>query len=62
MYLLQRAFEMQQEQEDEIKNVNSIILASKCLAIREAQIAEKNVIFKNVTDWNNKLITSSFCS
>ncbi|XP_017780721.1 PREDICTED: cilia- and flagella-associated protein 45-like [Nicrophorus vespilloides] len=55
MYLLQRAFEMQQEQEDEIKNVNSIILASKCLAIREAQIAEKNLIKREIEEEENRL-------
>lgn len=43
-YLLQRAKELRQEQEDEIKKANGIILATKCRAIRNAQIAEKRVI------------------
>lgn len=40
-YLLNRAFELRQDQEDEIKQCNSIIMNTKCHAIRSAQIAEK---------------------
>lgn len=42
-YLLQRAHELRQEQEDEVKKANGVILATKCRAIRNAQIAEKKV-------------------
>lgn len=43
LYLLQRAYELRQEQEEEVKNVNSLVLATKCMLIREAQIKEKEV-------------------
>ncbi len=37
-----------EEQEDEIKQLNEMILAAKCHAIREAQIAEKQVILHEI--------------
>ncbi|XP_022900624.1 cilia- and flagella-associated protein 45-like isoform X2 [Onthophagus taurus] len=40
-YLLQRAQKLRQEQEEEIKEMNSAILACKCMVIREAQVKEK---------------------
>ncbi|XP_063237112.1 cilia- and flagella-associated protein 45-like [Bacillus rossius redtenbacheri] len=43
-HLLQRAFELRQEQEDEVKDANRVILGTKCHAIRDAQIAEKKLI------------------
>lgn len=43
-HLLARAHELRQEQEDEIKKCNALILATKCHAIRDAQIAEKKLI------------------
>ncbi|KAF5287516.1 hypothetical protein FQA39_LY04144 [Lamprigera yunnana] len=46
MYVLQRAFELRQEQEDEVKRANSVILAAKCLTIRKQQIVEKQLIKK----------------
>lgn len=53
--MLQRARELRQEQEDEVKTLNGIILASKCLAIREAQIAEKKIIAKELEDEERRL-------
>lgn len=43
-YLLKRAQDLRQEQEDEVRRANAIILATKCKAIRSAQIEEKQVI------------------
>lgn len=54
-YLLQRAFELRQEQEDEVKKANSLILASKCLAIRQAQIKEKELIEKETEEEEQRL-------
>lgn len=54
-YVLQRAFELRQEQEDEIKNANGLILATKCLAIREAQIIEKELIQKELEEEERRL-------
>nr|CAD7431450.1 unnamed protein product [Timema monikensis] len=48
LHLLQRAFEMRQEQEDEVKKANRLILGTKCHAIRDAQIAEKKLIILNL--------------
>ncbi|CAO1403379.1 unnamed protein product [Diamesa serratosioi] len=42
--LLDRAFLARQEQEEEVKRANRLILATKCHVIRDAQIAEKNEI------------------
>ncbi|CAO1404069.1 unnamed protein product [Diamesa tonsa] len=42
--LLDRAFLAKQEQEEEVKRANRLILATKCHVIRDAQIAEKNEI------------------
>ncbi|XP_018318651.1 cilia- and flagella-associated protein 45-like [Agrilus planipennis] len=55
LYLLQRAFELRQEQEDEVKAANSIILASKCLAIRQAQLTEKEVIKRELEEEDRRL-------
>lgn len=43
-HLLEKANEQRQEQEDEIKHLNEMILNAKCHAIRDAQILEKKVI------------------
>lgn len=43
-HLRQKAIEQLQEQEDEIKHLNELILNSKCHAIRDAQILEKSQI------------------
>ncbi|GAB0087715.1 hypothetical protein DMENIID0001_020540 [Sergentomyia squamirostris] len=44
MRLLDRAFMAKHEQEEEVKRANRLILATKCHVIRDAQIAEKNEI------------------
>merc|ERR1711976_635448 len=43
-HLRQKAIEQLQEQEDEIKHLNELILNAKCHAIRDAQILEKGQI------------------
>lgn len=53
-YLLKRAFDLKQEQEDEVKKANQLILASKCLAIRAAQVQEKEVSVLTFTIMNDK--------
>ncbi|XP_035779334.1 cilia- and flagella-associated protein 45-like isoform X2 [Anopheles albimanus] len=42
--IIDRAFLAKQEQEEEVKRANRIILAAKCHIIRDAQIAEKQEI------------------
>ncbi|EAT36477.1 AAEL011439-PA [Aedes aegypti] len=42
--IIDRAFNAKQEQEEEVKRANRIILAAKCHIIRDAQIAEKQEI------------------
>ncbi|XP_072049363.1 cilia- and flagella-associated protein 45-like [Amphiura filiformis] len=43
-YLLQKAKEQREEQEDEIKHLNELMLNAKCHAIRDAQMLEKGMI------------------
>ncbi|PSN55986.1 hypothetical protein C0J52_02150 [Blattella germanica] len=54
-HLLRRAFEMKQEQEDEVKRANGLILSTKCHAIRNAQIAEKKQIEKDLEEEERRL-------
>ncbi|XP_033641506.1 cilia- and flagella-associated protein 45-like [Asterias rubens] len=54
-YLLQKAKEQQEEQEDEIKHLNELILNAKCHAIRDAQILEKGQIKGEMTDEEKRL-------
>ncbi|XP_021935545.1 cilia- and flagella-associated protein 45-like isoform X2 [Zootermopsis nevadensis] len=49
-HLLRRAFEMKQDQEDEVKRANRLIMGIKCHAIRDAQIAERKQIEKDLED------------
>lgn len=42
-YLLERSHQLLNEQDDRVKAANCIILATKCRAIRNAQIKEKEV-------------------
>ncbi|KAH1007192.1 cilia- and flagella-associated protein 45 [Dendroctonus ponderosae] len=44
LYLLKRSQELMIEQDERVKEANGIILATKCRAIRNAQIAEKQSI------------------
>ncbi|CAH1737569.1 cilia- and flagella-associated protein 45-like [Aphis gossypii] len=54
-YLLARAQQLRQDQEDEIKHCNSLILSTKCHAIRNAQIAEKQLIQKEMKEEERRL-------
>ena len=53
--LLAKAEEQLNEQEDEIKKLNEIILNAKCHAIRDAQLREKNEITTELTVENQRL-------
>lgn len=53
--ILDKAFMAKQEQEEEIKMANRVILTTKCQVIRDAQIAEKNEIERELRDENIRL-------
>jgi len=53
--VLDRAFLAKQEQEEEVKRANRIILATKCHVIRDAQVAEKNEISRELREENLRL-------
>jgi len=53
--LLAKAEEQLNEQEDEIKKLNEIILNAKCHAIRDAQLKEKHEIHHELTAENKRL-------
>lgn len=54
-YLLERAKQLRQEQEEPVKQLNTLILATKCMAIRDAQIAEKELIKKQMEEEERRL-------
>ena len=54
-HLLEKAREQLEEQEDEIKKLNELILNAKCHAIRDAQLVEKVEIKKEVLDEEKRL-------
>ncbi|XP_043934258.1 cilia- and flagella-associated protein 45 isoform X1 [Protopterus annectens] len=54
-YILQHANAMRMEQEDEIKQLNEAMLSSKCHAIRDAQILEKQQILKEMQEEEKRL-------
>ena len=54
-YLLEKAQEQMEEQEDEIKKLNELILNAKCHAIRDAQLIEKVEIKKEQLDEEKRL-------
>ncbi|XP_072165777.1 cilia- and flagella-associated protein 45-like [Diadema setosum] len=54
-YLLAKAREQQEEQEDEIKHLNELILNAKCHAIRDAQILEKHQVKDEVSEEEKRL-------
>ncbi|XP_074652941.1 cilia- and flagella-associated protein 45-like isoform X2 [Tubulanus polymorphus] len=54
-HLLERANEQRQEQEDEIKYLNELILNAKCHAIRDAQVLEKKTIEDEMEDEEKRL-------
>ncbi|XP_068732086.1 cilia- and flagella-associated protein 45-like [Montipora capricornis] len=53
--LLEKAQEQMEEQEDEIKKLNELILNAKCHAIRDAQLIEKVEIKKEQLEEENRL-------
>ncbi|XP_066587106.1 cilia- and flagella-associated protein 45-like isoform X2 [Prorops nasuta] len=55
MHLLDRAYNLKLEQEDEIKKCNRIILETKCRAIRDAQLAEKKLIKRELAEEEKRL-------
>lgn len=54
-HLLGKANDQRQEQEDEIKYLNELILNAKCHAIRDAQILEKGVVRNEMNDEEKRL-------
>ncbi|CAF1525130.1 unnamed protein product [Rotaria magnacalcarata] len=54
-YMLKRANELRQEQEDEVKHLNELILNAKCHAIRDAQLLEKQQIKKEMAEEDKRL-------
>lgn len=54
-YLLQKAKEQQDEQEDEVKKINELLLNAKCHAIRDAQILEKQEISQEYLEEEKRL-------
>ena len=48
--LLSKARSQMEEQDDEIKKLNEVILNAKCHAIRDAQLREKDDIKKAMTE------------
>ncbi|XP_037049885.1 cilia- and flagella-associated protein 45-like [Bradysia coprophila] len=53
--ILDRAFLAQHEQTEEIQRANRLILATKCHVIRDAQIAEKYEIEREIREEDNRL-------
>ncbi len=54
-YLLKKANKMREEQEDEVKYLNELILNAKVHAIRDAQLVEKQQIKKELKDEEKRL-------
>ncbi|XP_043273968.1 cilia- and flagella-associated protein 45-like isoform X2 [Venturia canescens] len=55
MHLLERAYNLKLEQEEEIQKCNRLILETKCRAIRDAQIAEKKLIERELNEEEERL-------
>ncbi|XP_029175757.1 cilia- and flagella-associated protein 45-like isoform X1 [Nylanderia fulva] len=55
MHVLERAYNMRMEQEEEIQRCNRLILETKCRAIRDAQIAEKKLIERELREEEKRL-------
>ncbi|CAG9861557.1 unnamed protein product [Phyllotreta striolata] len=53
--LLSRSQALQLEQDERVKQANSIILATKCRAIRHAQLTEKKLLEKELKEENKRL-------
>uniref|UniRef100_A0A0K8SH22 Cilia- and flagella-associated protein 45 n=1 Tax=Lygus hesperus TaxID=30085 RepID=A0A0K8SH22_LYGHE len=54
-FLLNRAKEVRQEDDDDINLCNKLILGTKCQAIRDAQVAEKQTIMKELMEEEKRL-------
>ncbi len=54
-YLLAKAMEQRQNEEEEIKQLNEAITNAKIQAIRDAQVLEKQQIRKELTEENDRL-------
>lgn len=54
-YLLKRAWELKKEDEDEVKLANSLILKTKCQAIRDAQLAERKLMTKEMKEEEKRI-------
>ncbi|XP_011876040.1 PREDICTED: cilia- and flagella-associated protein 45-like [Vollenhovia emeryi] len=55
MHILERAYNMRLEQEEEIQRCNRLILETKCRAIRDAQIAEKKLMERELLEEEKRL-------
>ncbi|XP_018051641.1 PREDICTED: cilia- and flagella-associated protein 45 [Atta colombica] len=55
MHILERAYNMRLEQEQEIQKCNRLILETKCRAIRDAQIAEKKLMGQEILEEEKRL-------
>ncbi|XP_046814578.1 cilia- and flagella-associated protein 45-like isoform X1 [Vespa crabro] len=55
MHLLERAYNLKLEQEEEIQKYNRFILETKCRAIRDMQIAEKKLIKQELAEEEKRL-------
>ncbi|XP_066142383.1 cilia- and flagella-associated protein 45-like [Euwallacea fornicatus] len=55
LYLLRRSKELIIEQDERVKEANGIILATKCRAIRNAQIAEKKLVERQLKEEEQRL-------
>ncbi|KAJ3100916.1 Cilia- and flagella-associated protein 45 [Phlyctochytrium planicorne] len=54
-YLLAKAQMQLEEQEDEIKHMNELMLYAKCVAIRDGQVHEKKLILKEKKEEDSRL-------
>lgn len=54
-YLLAKAHHQIEEQEDEIKRLNELILYAKCVTIRDDQVIEKELIKKEIKEEDKRL-------
>ncbi|KAI4490938.1 hypothetical protein M0802_010612 [Mischocyttarus mexicanus] len=55
MHLLERAYNLKLEQEEEIQKYNRLILETKCRVIRDMQIAEKKLIKQELAEEEKRL-------
>ncbi|XP_030371854.1 cilia- and flagella-associated protein 45 [Scaptodrosophila lebanonensis] len=55
MSVLHRAFLAKQEQEEEVKQINRMILNAKCKAVREAQIQEKYLLARALREDDERM-------